>query len=72
MQADGFMKPRKRQSIRRKSLKCRSRKVSSKNRDDEALVVVDKLLTGFDAPPATISTSTNKCADHGCFRRFAG
>ena len=35
------------------------------------LVVVDKLLTGFDAPPAPISTSTNRCRTMDCFRPSA-
>ena len=35
------------------------------------LVVVDKLLTGFDAPPALICTSTSPCRTTACSRRSA-
>ena len=36
------------------------------------LIVVDKLLTGFDAPPRPISTLTSKCATTACSKRSAG
>ena len=32
------------------------------------LIVVDKLLTGFDAPRRPTSTSTRRCSDHGLFQ----
>src|SRR5207302_445195 len=35
------------------------------------LIVVDKLLTGFDAPPCTISISTKVCRITVFFRPFA-
>ena len=35
------------------------------------LVVVDKLLTGFDAPPAPTSTSTSRCRTTACSRPSA-
>lgn len=36
------------------------------------LIVVDKLLTGFDAPSATYLYIDKKMADHNLFRPFAG
>ena len=36
------------------------------------LIVVDKLLTGFDAPPATYLYIDKPMQDHGCSRRSAG
>ena len=35
------------------------------------LVVVDKLLTGFDAPPCTYLYIDKSMQDHGCSRRSA-
>ncbi len=35
------------------------------------LIVVDKLLTGFDAPPATYLSSTSRCATTACSRPSA-
>ena len=36
------------------------------------LIVVDKLLTGFDAPPATYLYIDKQMQDHGCSKRSAG
>ena len=36
------------------------------------LIVVDKLLTGFDAPPATYLYIDKRCGTTACFRPSAG
>ena len=36
------------------------------------LIVVDKLLTGFDAPPATYLYIDKRCRTMACSRRSAG
>jgi len=37
----------------------------------QLLIVVDKLLTGFDAPPATYLYIDKNMQDHGLFQLFA-
>ena len=69
MLADHFDEPEETAVTRSSSSRRRSRSASSSEPGQmRLLIVVDKLLTGFDAPPATYLYIDKKMRDHGLFQ----